>query len=72
MQTLKHIDLGKRTGCEHPDLNEESSYLALIEGDWYVGQFSHERNGWNFTSEAGYQLDEHAFSELYEIVSSLE
>ena len=67
---LEKINLNKRDKCTHPNINTRSSYLAKINGSWYAGKFSKQWYGLNFEAvyDAGIQLNDEDWEELYEIV----
>ena len=76
---LKEIDLSKRKKGEHPDIRENTYYLAKIYNGFYAGTFRKQWYGWNFNAvyDAGKQLWTTGLSEkgkdgwqkLYEIIN---
>lgn len=55
------IDLSKGNEHEHPDIKLDTWYLAVIDGEYCIGQFSSQWYGLNFDTEtfggAGIQFD---------------
>ena len=50
MPKLKRINLNKGDGHNHPDIKvgERFTYLAKIDGEWFVGHFDRQWYGLNF------------------------
>ena len=69
------INLNKRCSFEehslsdHPDIDENTTYLALIDGNYVVGEFSYQWYGLNFSGvyDSGYQLDWDGWEALWAI-----
>lgn len=58
--SLIPLDMKKAVGNNHPDIDEKKSYLCLVGGEWFAGQFSKEWYGWNFlgwVNPIGFQFD---------------
>lgn len=76
MIQLKEIPLApfpegecQRDSSEDDRLNENSFYLAKVDGQWCAGRCSRVPDGWNFDAlyDAGVQLDM-VEGPLYEII----
>ena len=66
---LVAIDLDKRNGCNHPDIKEDTFYLAIIDSCYFAGVFTKESHGWIFSEmyDCGVQFDDRDWQGLWEI-----
>jgi hypothetical protein len=63
----------QRRSSQDDRIDPDKTYLALIFGEWCLGQFSQEWYGWSFDNwgTSGIQLD--SIEDLYEVdLSALE
>lgn len=56
---LIQLDMSLIDECKHPEISTSKTYLCLIGGRFYAGQFSKQWYGLNFQGvyDAGLQLD---------------
>ncbi|MFA5152733.1 MAG: hypothetical protein WC554_09255 [Clostridia bacterium] len=66
---LTKINLSKRNGCKHPDIDPKKYYLVKYSDHYIIGKFGEVWYGWNFnyfwSAIAGLQLDH--LQEVWEI-----
>ena len=73
---LLQIDLSKRDGGEHPDIQKDKQYLIRRENLWLAAKAYHEVDfGWGFNCGCGgmsvlLMLFDLGIKEIYEIIAS--
>ena len=78
---LKKIDLSKRCAPEsggggdndHPDILQKDGdkwvkYLAKIHDYWYLGFFTRQWHGWNFSNRVTSGIKLNSIQELYQVL----
>jgi hypothetical protein len=61
---LEQLDLTKGDKNSHPKIDGRSSYLCLIDGNFYAGKFSKVWFGWHFDGwfDVGMQYDKPGYN----------
>ena len=57
---LIQVDLRRAHAHDHPDVKTSKTYLAKIDGSYYLGEFSREHYGLSFDDDwgtSGHQFD---------------
>lgn len=69
IKIIKQIDLTKRNGNKHDDIDASKNYFVNYDGNWIYGKFNKQWYGWSFgwfgMIYAGLKLD--SFKEVWEV-----